>query len=83
MRPMTVTPIVDPLEALAAIVEEDVFLSLAVMELSNEEGTLVALATHDVPAAFIRRALERHWDGPVEVYHPMALFAGSGVPLAG
>ena len=63
------------------LIDQEVFLSLSVVDIQVYDNTLVVMAGHSVPRAFVRMLLSKVWNGPVEVYCASALFAGSGMAL--
>ncbi len=63
------------------LIDQEVFLTLAVVDVQVYDQTLVVMTSHSVPRAFVRMLLRKIWNGPVEVYCASALFAGGNIAL--
>ncbi|MEL6505186.1 MAG: hypothetical protein AAFO61_02475 [Pseudomonadota bacterium] len=71
------------LQAVEKAIRANTYLKLAVMDLTVENGTLVAAVDNTIPVRFTTRILRSIWAGPVEVYCPSALMTGTGDALSG
>jgi len=69
------------LRRVEALIENEVFLSLSIVDVQVYDNTLVVMTEHSVPRTFVRLLLKKVWEGPIEVYCASALLAGSGIAL--
>ncbi|MEP0943688.1 MAG: hypothetical protein ABJH63_13980 [Rhizobiaceae bacterium] len=63
-----------------AIANESI-LSDAILDVHQQDDTLVILTAQETPETFLRLTLDKVWTGPIEVYCATALLDGADFSL--
>ena len=69
------------LHGVHAAIENQAVLNDAVLDVQQMDDTLVILTAQETPETFVRLALDKVWNGPIEVYCASALLDGSDFGL--
>lgn len=66
-----------PLQRLRNRIEGEPAMNLSILDLSQDDDTLIVLCSENHMITLIRMALEKHWPGNMEVYCVLDMITGS------
>lgn len=69
------------LQGVQTAIENEAILNDAILDVHQQDDTLVILTAQETPETFLRLTLDKVWNGPIEVYCATALLDGADFSL--